>query len=157
MIADLELAYFVVPRTRQRIKLPVALAREHSLPRSTDQTDLAGPEPHADGCGGCTSAHLIRLEWWAGVIWYGVPFPKRIRVCRKFPFLLILEFEGCGCIKILRDLYLSLREAWRITWRRHQVAREVPMRREAARKAALRYGQFRIPAMGGGYVDAAGG
>ena len=47
------------------------------------------------------------LVWWFWVWWYGVPYPLRkvMEVLAESPHLNIraVEFDGCGCVKVLKD------------------------------------------------------
>ena len=38
---------------------------------------------------------------WLGLNWIGVPWPKRIRI--RWP-VYVLKYQGCGCIKPLKEL-----------------------------------------------------
>jgi hypothetical protein len=146
----------MVPKQRRRVQMPDELGLRFNLPRAADQTPAppkAKPSNNG-GCAGCPGGSTpIRLYVWAGLIWYGIPFPKRIRLRRRFPFLDLVEAPGCGCWKIAKDLTAELARAWKTTWRRHGLQTDAILKIHYARKYALRTRPaFRIPRMGGGYV-----
>jgi hypothetical protein len=67
---------------------------------------ILGDEPcpdrrHPDGDGA--------LEW-AGLEWYGVPFPIRVWLKRTHPKH-PEGFAGCGCIRPLKDIYSAMKAA----------------------------------------------
>ena len=48
----------------------------------------------------CGNVELVR---WAGVIWYGIPWPLRLRLARRWWPLTVRQLPGCGCIAALKD------------------------------------------------------
>lgn len=72
------------------------------------------------------------LVRWCGLIWYGVPWPLRLRV--TWPAIVyVVDKPGCGCIAVLKDFRVSARVAWRVNMakrakRLHQFQRQEKVR-----------------------------
>lgn len=45
---------------------------------------------------------------WAGFDWYGVPYPLRLKLWQRGKITHPKKLPGCGCLKILKDLWTSL-------------------------------------------------
>lgn len=55
-----------------------------------------------------------RLIRWAGIVWIGFPYPLRLVFWvahRQHPKP--SSWDGCGCIKALKERYTNLMEKWR--------------------------------------------
>lgn len=89
-------------------------------PRMVGSVDdrIARSDGYPKKCGTCHRATLTR---WAGIWWWGKPIVKRIRVGRRFPFVRLADSPGCGCLVLLKEAWVAVRETRRML-RRHESA-----------------------------------
>lgn len=45
---------------------------------------------------------------WAGIDWYGVPYPVRLGLVRMGKLSHQSKLPGCGCVKVLKDAWESV-------------------------------------------------
>ena len=64
-----------------------------------------------------TNEHETPIYKWAFIRWYGVPMPIRI-YHRLFTAAhpSTKAYEGCGCIKALKDIYGQVKQRWSLIW-----------------------------------------
>ena len=65
--------------------------------------DYSGPDR-----GQLVQATISANVRWLGLTWIGVPWPKRIRLRGKFPFVFVRQSHGCGCVKPLKSIYVAM-------------------------------------------------
>ena len=41
----------------------------------------------------------MQTQRWLGIEWIGTPWPKRLRLKARFPFLYVAKRKGCGCMR----------------------------------------------------------
>lgn len=51
-----------------------------------------------------TQTPPVRVHRWLGLEWIGKPWPQRLRLMRRWPFVRVEDAPGCGCIMRLKML-----------------------------------------------------
>ena len=126
------------PRLRRRIRVPDRVAARFGFKLADDQTEPTAAEIEAAArlpgrpCRGCGPGS-VEIVAWLGVLWYGIPWPKRIRLRWRPPFLAVAEVPGCGCFKLVKDLAGELGRAWRTSRRRNRLDWEAVHRLQKAK------------------------
>lgn len=75
-------------------------AGEHTV----NGTAPCAPREEKKPCRTCSGAHGVR---WLGLVWLGVPLP--VRLWRRLFYLDRPEdWKGCGCVAVLKALWLAV-------------------------------------------------
>jgi hypothetical protein len=82
-------------------------------------------------CGNCYKG-MMNLRIWAGLLWYGRPWPLRWRVQWGWPPIYINPEEGCGCLVLLKDAWAYAIPVVRHIWRSHKYKRALGRKIQAA-------------------------
>lgn len=70
-----------------------------------DMKPLAEPGNTPAGCG--------MVHRWCFLRWHGVPFPKRLLLKKRWPFVGVRDLPGCGCLVKGRALWSAIKIVWR--------------------------------------------